>query len=126
MVDTYGPSTGNQDGRVVYSDGSVLVTYSDSLAIRVTFELVAEDLSITAEEAGVLVDFYRPPDAQLLSNTALEPGLVRRVYSSAALATVFAGSDTGGRPSDRYVEELRFDPATQQAISIEMALGDQP
>jgi hypothetical protein len=127
VVETFGTADGEQDGRSTYSEGSVLVTYGPgTLATRVTFVLDLDDLTMPLADARGLVEFYRPPDAQLLSETTDQPGLVRRVYSSATLGALFAGTDTGGRTADHYVEELRFDPATQRALAIEMALGDRP
>ena len=127
IVETFGESDGEDDGRSSYSEGGVLVTYgAESRAVRITFVLDLDDLTMALDEAESLAEFYRPPGAQLLSTTTVEPGLMRRVYSSATLAALFAGSDTGGRAADRYVEELRFDPQTQRALSIEMALGELP
>ncbi|HEX5164189.1 MAG TPA: hypothetical protein VFV93_02235 [Thermomicrobiales bacterium] len=127
IVETFGTADGEQDGRSSYSEGSVLVTYGPgTLAMRVTFLLDTDDLTMSLTDARGLADYYRPPDAQLLSETTNEPGLIRRVYSSTTLGALFAGLDTGGRTADHYVEELRFDPATQRALSIEMALGDRP
>ena len=127
VVETFGTADGEKDGRSSYSEGSVLVTYGPgTLATRVTFVLDLDDLTMPLADARGLIDYYRPTDAQLLSETTNQPGLLRRVYSSATLGALFAGTDTGGRAADHYVEELRFDPATQRALSIDMALGDRP
>lgn len=127
VVETFGEAGDENDGRSSYSDGSVLVTYgADRRAVRVSFILDLDEFVVTVEEADILAVYYRPPDAQLLTEEATTPGVIRRVYSSATLAELFAGVDTDGRAIDRYVEEIRFDQSTQRALSIEMALGDQP
>jgi hypothetical protein len=127
IVETFGTPDGEQDGRSSFSGGSVLVSYGPgSLAVRLTFVLDIDDLEMQLEDAEMLVSYYRPPDAQLLTEETVEPGFVRRIYTSPTLAALFGGSDTGGRAADRYVEEVRFDPATQRARLIEMALGERP
>jgi hypothetical protein len=127
VVETFGEEDGEQDGRMSYSGGGVLVTYgAGSLAVWVTFVVDVDDIEMQIDQADVLASYYRPPDAQLQSQEVVEPGFIRRIYSSPTLTALFAGRDTGDRVHDRYVEELHFDPTTQRARLIEMALGERP
>jgi hypothetical protein len=127
MVETFGPAESEQDGRSVHAEGSVLVSYAgDNRAVWITFVLDLDDLTLTIEEGESLAQFYRPPDARLLSETSPDAGTIRRVYSSATLQALFGAGDVDGRPTDRYVELIHVDPGTQRALSIDMALGEQP
>ena|GEM_PF-4797801 len=127
MAETFGPAEGEQDGRVVYNGGSVLVTYGGgSLAVWISFVLDVDDFTMQLDEAESLVAFYRPPDAHLISQQDIEPGHIRRIYTSPTIVALFSGRDTRGRSADRYVEELRFDPSTERARSIEMAIDENP
>jgi hypothetical protein len=125
IAETWGEREGEQDGRSVHQEGSVLVTYAGGgRAAWVTLILDIDEITFSRAEADELMAYYRPPDARERSRESPSPGLERRVYESASLAAQFAGLDTGGRNASLYVEEVQFDAATGRVVRVELALGD--
>jgi len=120
------PTETRSDGTVAYLNGSAVVSYSgDGRALRVVFDFSTPGDELDEAGAERVVALYRPADAQEVQRESPAPGVNRVVYTSAELASVFAGDDTAGRDSGSYLEEIHAD-STGQVSTIILALGTTP
>jgi hypothetical protein len=123
--DLLGPATQERpDGTVVYLNGSAVLTFSDDArVVMAEFDFTTPGDELDRDAATLVLARYRPSDAQEIDRETTTPGVERTHYSSPSLRATFGTADTAGRDPATYLEEVHFDPDTNQVQTLVVALG---